>query len=263
MRAVKILFVVFVVFLMFACAGAAAIYVQLNAIVKKGVETMGPLVTHTTVRVKSAGISPFTGRGRLKGFVIGNPEGFSADTSLGLRDVQVNLDMASLTEPVVVIHEIIVDAPIVIYETGPRGSNLQALKDSIASFMPPSSVEKKVEIGLFVVKRAKVRANLAEAGEREKLGTLSLPTVVVADIGRGKGATSKEAVAAMFGGLIDSVERTVAEAKAKKSGGAPPEDAAKAESGTGGLIRGVAESVLNAVAPWLPIVKRAREMIGR
>ncbi len=261
MRAVKI---ILLVVLLVLSSGAAAIYIHLNSLVKKGIETIGPLVTHTQVRLKAASISPFTGRGRLKGFVIGNPEGFAADTSLGLRDVLVFLDMASLTESTIVLHEIIVDAPVVIYETGPQGSNLEQLRKSIASFIPPATVEKKVEIGVFLVKRARVRANLAAPGAPEKLVMLPLPTVVVVDIGRGNGATSKEAVSKMLGGLIDAVEKTVAEAKAKK--GTDPAALANTSAktdGEGGLLAGAAESVLNAVAPWLPIVKRVRAMIGR
>lgn len=252
-------------FLMLLAAGgaAAALYLHLNAIVKRGVEAFTPLVTRTTVRLKAASISPFTGRGALKGFVIGNAEGFPADTSFGLRNVQVFVELSTLADPKILIHEIIVDSPIIIHESGPLGDNLEQIRRNIETFVPPANVDLKLEIGLFLVKNAKVRATLALENGKESFVMLPVPTIVVTDIGRGAGATPKEAATQVLGAFVAGVQKTVNEAKAKKGKELAALQAAAKEkdSSKGGLVRGIVETGLNFVVPWLPLAKRLKGII--
>ena len=59
-----------------AAALVAAPFVAMAAAIKKGVEKVGPMVTKTPVKLDSVSLSFLSGSGKVKGMVIGNPEGF-------------------------------------------------------------------------------------------------------------------------------------------------------------------------------------------
>ena len=58
------------------------VYLFLNSIVRSGVETALPMVTGTPVKLNSVAISLLSGKGTLKGFIIGNPEGVVGKATL-------------------------------------------------------------------------------------------------------------------------------------------------------------------------------------
>src|SRR5436309_767213 len=67
------------------------VYLSLDSIVKKGVETVGPAITKVDVKLASASLSPFSGSGKLKGFVVGNPEGYKTASAIQLGEVSVSV----------------------------------------------------------------------------------------------------------------------------------------------------------------------------
>jgi len=76
--------------------GLLAAFFFLGAIVKKGVETVGPNLTKTTVKLNLATVSVFNGSGELKGFEIGNPEGFKSPTAIKMGSVGLALEPKSV-----------------------------------------------------------------------------------------------------------------------------------------------------------------------
>ncbi len=78
--------------LLLLIGGVAYLYLSLNTLVKKAVETVGPTITKTNVSLASANLSPFSGSGKLSGFVIGNPEGFEGPYALKLGSIAVSVD---------------------------------------------------------------------------------------------------------------------------------------------------------------------------
>ncbi len=55
--------------------------------IKTVVETLGPEMTQAQVTLSSAKISLLSGDGRLKGLVIGNPEGFDTENAFALGEI--------------------------------------------------------------------------------------------------------------------------------------------------------------------------------
>ena len=55
--------------------------------IKTVVETLGPEMTQAQVTLSSAKISLLSGDGRLKGLVIGNPEGFDTENAFSLGEI--------------------------------------------------------------------------------------------------------------------------------------------------------------------------------
>ena len=71
----------------------------------------------------SPGSTHSPGRGSVKRVDIGNPPGFTAPRAATLAEISVWVDPATVRAPVVVIHELIVDTPLITYERSDRGTN--------------------------------------------------------------------------------------------------------------------------------------------
>lgn len=207
-----------------AITAAVVLYVRLDSIVKSAIETVGPRMTLASVKVSSVHISPFSGTGRIHQLEIGNPRGFQSDTALKLKNVRVSLVPRSLASEKIVIRELIVDGPEITYEVIGSGSNLQKIQKNIESFVPASKTEgktapgkeKKLEIGLFVLKNAKVHVLYRVIGNQEL--DLSLPDIRLEGIGHGPGgATAKEAVSAVFQAITHDVVQSVANSGSLKN----------------------------------------------
>jgi hypothetical protein len=112
---------------------------SVDYIVKLTLEFYGPDVLGAPVKVQHVHIEPKTGQGLLKDLEIGNPKGFSATHALKLGEVRVSVDPATITEKLIVIHEIGIDAPLITYERGRDGSNLDAIQRNIEAYVRKSA----------------------------------------------------------------------------------------------------------------------------
>ena len=64
--------------------------------IKAGIETIGPKITKTSVNVGSVTLSPLTGKGQIKGLVIGNPHGFTSEAAIKVKDFTIKIVPSSL-----------------------------------------------------------------------------------------------------------------------------------------------------------------------
>lgn len=121
-------------------AGAAYwAYHSLDLIVRIAVEHYAPEVTGVPVKVGSVDISPSNGRGIVKDLEIGNAAGFTAPHAARVGRILVSLDPATITGPVVHIHEIAVESPVITYERADRGgTNLEAIRANIRRYIDAS-----------------------------------------------------------------------------------------------------------------------------
>jgi hypothetical protein len=191
-----------------ALVGAVLVfYLKLNIIIKTAVETLGPKITGTEVRLGSASVSPFSGSGSLKGLFIGNPKGFKSEGAFSMRKVAVGIDLKSLKGGPIVVREILVEGPEVTYEQTMSGNNIMTLKrnvESAAARLPQSSSKsppRKIIIEDFTFRDGKVK--LAIAGQAL---TVPLPPIHLKDIGKKQGGvTPDQAAGAMFSAVTSSV----------------------------------------------------------
>ena len=77
---------------------------KINPIVKSGIEKTGPVILKAPVTLKEVNISFFSGSGELKGFTVGNPEGYKTDYAFHVDRLKVDLDVKSVTSDK--IHEL-------------------------------------------------------------------------------------------------------------------------------------------------------------
>jgi hypothetical protein len=113
------------VLLMIALGVAAT---SLGRVVKTAVEAAGPRVLGAPVTVASVAISPLSGRGTLRGLVIGNPEGFKGPHAARVGSVEVVLKVSSLLSDTIVVERVDVRDPELLWEIGQGGSNIVRLQ---------------------------------------------------------------------------------------------------------------------------------------
>ncbi len=194
---------------------------SLDKIITHAVETFGTDITQVKVSLDKTEISPSTGKGALIGLTIGNPKGFHTAKAFELGEVSLAIDVDSITKPTVVINEIVIASPGVTYELGSSGSNIDAIKSNVDSYVnsfkkaggstPQKSSggdEKKLIIKKFVFRGGKVNVS-ATALKGETL-TVNLPDIQLNDIGKQKGGASPSEVAEkIFASLQKQIKKVV------------------------------------------------------
>src|SRR6185312_5677814 len=134
----KKLLVIVVVVLAVIAGVAYWAYNSLDLIVQIAVEHYAPEIAGVSVNVRSVDISARDGRGTVRGLEIGNPPGFAAPKAASVGELRVALDPATVREPIVHIRELTVDAPVITYERGDHGTNLQAIQANIRRYIDQS-----------------------------------------------------------------------------------------------------------------------------
>jgi hypothetical protein len=117
--------------------GISYLYLSLNSLVKKAVETVGPEITKTDVTLTSANLSPFSGNGSLNGFMVGNPKGYSAPYALKLGKIAISVDKESILKNPIVVNSIEIRDPQLTLVGTPGGTNLQQIMRNVKSYAAP------------------------------------------------------------------------------------------------------------------------------
>ena len=188
------------VLLILIVAGAGLyLWSSLDSLVAGAIEKYGSEVTQTPVRVSGVKIDITAGEGAISGLTVGNPNGFSAPSIFTLAEIKTSIDTATITQPVIVIKEINVNAPKVFYEIDKSGnSNLDALNKNIvtatgSSESSDSSEAPKVIINRLVISNGEVESRIAALGNKPL--SIGLPKIILTDIGKSSGGASPSEVA--------------------------------------------------------------------
>lgn len=191
----------------------------LGNIVKSGVERVGPAVTKVPVTLDSAVISILGGSGTLKGFVIGNPEGYKSPEAIKVGTAHVSIVPKSLLGDKVVIRSIKVEAPEITFEkTGITGSNLQKILDNLGGEKKPGDApskddgkggaQKKLQVDEFIITGAKVNVKIPFLDPYIQ----PLPELKLTNLGQGpEGITGSELGQRVLTLLIEATTKAVAE----------------------------------------------------
>jgi hypothetical protein len=137
---------------------------NLDNLLKDAIEKYGSAMTQAKVSVGAVKITPGDGRGMISNLTIGNPAGFKTEYLLKVEQIDVSIDIASITQNVIVIHNIAVIAPDVIYEKGDTMTNIDALQKNIGAYLgtPADKKEgKKLIVEQLTIRDAKAQASAA------------------------------------------------------------------------------------------------------
>jgi len=217
----KILIVAVVLIVIAAIVGAFF----LDSIVKKGVETVGPKITKVSIDLDEIHIGLLTGSAKVKGLVVGNPDGYKAPHAISVGLAEIGVNPFTVLSDKIVVHSIHVESPEITFEGGLSGNNLSAIMDNVDgtaqqggpvvtnSAGKPKSA-RKIEVDDFLITGAKVHVILTQLGGKEM--TLPLPQIHLTDLGKGgDGLTPTELTRAVFEAIISGTTKAVADAVTK------------------------------------------------
>jgi hypothetical protein len=255
--------------------GAYYLYSNLGSIIEAAIEKYGTAATQATVAVDKVTLSPTDGKGSIAGLNVANPPGFSKAQAFEMGTLQLAVDIGTLTQNPVVIRDITILTPKILYERGSSGGNLEAIRDNVRKYAgaeasgggtgsggsstpsgggsKPETPERKVIIDNLYVRDAQMTITapgMPALGDRKLNSTL--PTIHLRDIGKDKGGATPGEVAQRVLGAIAEEASKVAVAQLQRSlgdvGGAlrqqlePSAGGSGATGGTGGVgdrLRGV------------------------
>jgi len=183
-----------------ACAvmvlGAGLLWLSSNVdtLVKAAITDYGSKMTRSSVSVGAVKISASDGRGSISQLRIANPPGFKTPHAIQVAQVDLEIDIASLTQDIVVIRRLAVQAPDLIYEKGEKETNFDALANHIAGVIDPQVAKadktagKKMVIDLLTVQGATVQ--LSAPFMAGNTVSVALPDITLKNIGRARGGVT-------------------------------------------------------------------------
>jgi len=175
----------------------------LDGAVKRGVETVGPMLTKVPVKLDAVTLSLWSGSGKMKGLNIGNPEGYKTPQAILVGSASLSLKPASVFSDKVIINKIEVESPDVTFEmSGLRANNLSKIlanlsestggKDTNAAAAKSEPGEsKKLQVDDFVITGAKLHLSATLLGGQSY--TATIPDIHLSKLGQGpEGITTAE-----------------------------------------------------------------------
>ena len=232
----------------------------LDTIVKTGMETVGPKITQVSIKVDAVNLSLLTGSARVKGLVIGNPEGYKTPQAIGVGFATVGVNPFSVLSDKIVVRSVRIEAADITFEGGLGGNNLSKIMDNvnaIANSGGPASTNPTAKAGNepgrifevddFLITGAIVHVHLTGMSGKEM--TLSLPDIHLTNLGKGNGGiTATDLTRRVLGAITTATVMAVAsattdigkgaaDALGKEAAEAAKEGASKITTGIGGLFR--------------------------
>ncbi len=222
------------------------VFFNLNSIVKKGVETVGPQLTKVDVKLGSAKLSPFNGNGELSKLFVGNPENYKAPSAIEVGNVKVAVKLRSVLSNTIVVDEVNIQAPVITFEGGLGGNNLMTILKNLEGApddvkptpkgKPASEGGKKFFVKDVVINGGIIHINITGLGA--KALTVPLPPIHLTDIGsENNGVTAAQLCKEILKPLIASAVKAGAEAITGLGGKNATEKAGKAVEGLKGLFK--------------------------
>jgi len=231
---------------------AAAFLLCLGPIVKGAVKAFGPAFLGVPVNVESVSISAFSGKAEIRGFEIGNPEGFDTPYLLHADTLAVDLSVRELLGGSCHIRDLRVIGPRVWYHRKLTTSNVATLLeglDSKAAEEEKKERETKKPDGKKESKPVVIDHFLFDEGVvGVKVGAgveIPLAKVELNDIGKDGALMPAQLVRVVLGAVLDSVLHAVsaigdlAKDAIGTIGGAAMDSVDTAAGAVGAALRGV------------------------
>jgi len=221
MKKLLIKIAIAVVVLLVVVIFAAAMF--LGSLMKKGVETVGPTLTKTDVKLGSASLSLLSGSGSMKGFVLGNPQGYQGDFAVKVGRVDLGVKPGSVLSDKIHITLVRVESPEIAFDgnvLSPKNSNLGKIMDNLQAATGGTGGEskpaggnqgasKKLQVDDFLVTGGRIHVTSAfTAGQPV---TLALPDIHLTALGEGPdGITAAELTKKVLGDVLQGTLTEIA-----------------------------------------------------
>jgi len=196
--------------------GAYLAFNYLDVVVKIALEQWGPDVTGTRVEVEQVQINARNGRGAIRGLTIANPPGFAARHAARFGEIRLAIEPSTVTDAVIVVHEIAIEAPQITYERGGKATNLDAIQSSIEAYAKRAAggdgQAAPTQGGVtakrrFVIERLTIRGGrvlMTNTALKGQGVSFDLPEVQLRDVGKGKGGVTASEAAALVASTLQN-----------------------------------------------------------
>ena len=197
--------IIIVLVLLIVVAGAVIFGLsKIGPLVQTAVNTYGPKITKTDVRLGDVDVSLFSARAKLKDFYLGNPKGFKSPEAMKVGSILVDVDENSITGDTIIIDRIEVLSPQLTYEKIAKSDNFQSILKNIrrgaggggsksGSASQDGGATKKLIIRDFRLKDGKVNLAASLLGQNKSVSA-ELPEIHLTGIGEKKGGLKAEEV---------------------------------------------------------------------
>jgi hypothetical protein len=249
----KLFLGVVVVLVVLIVAAVIVMSFFLGAIVKTGMETVGPEITQVSIKVDAVNLSLLTGSASVKGLVVGNPKGYQTPQAISVGSAAVGVNPFSVLSDKIVVRSVRVEAPEITFEGNPfSGNNLSTIMKNVnavtkgggpgstnAAAMPAGQAGKKMEVDDFLITGAVVHVSLTGLGGKEM--TLPLPDIHLTNLGKDNaGITAADLTRRVLDTITTATIKAVANATTDigtGAGKAAGEGMNKITPGIGGLFK--------------------------
>lgn len=194
----------------------------LDVVVKWALEHYGPDVAGVSIKVREVQISPRNGRGSVRALEIGNPPGFGAGRAARFGEIRLQIDPATITQPVIRVVELTVEEAVVAYERGNGTTNLEAIQRNIEAYAKlagaaggtrESGGKARESKRRFIVERLTLRGAKVTMTNPALKGqgiTFDLPDITLRDVGkRQNGLTASELANVVASVLLQRIAQKV------------------------------------------------------
>ena len=206
---------------------------SIDGIVKGAIEKTGTKVLGTKVTVQSVELSLFSGSGTIKGLVVANPTGFKEPYLFKLGEVNVAVSIPSLLTDTIVVKNVSITQPNIMFETNANSSNIQAILQNVekttggkATHQAATKVHKKqasseatgptknIMIQHFALTKPVVKGNLGGLATVD----MQIPDVVLKAVGGEQGVSIQAATKQIINALTNALSHAKTQVKATKKG---------------------------------------------
>lgn len=192
-------------------------YAQFGNLVRKGLETGGPMVLGVPVSVESIHMSPLGGKADIATMVIGNPEGFKTPHAFKLSSFKLDLEPKTLFGDTIHIRDLTITGADIICE-GLMADNHRAIMENLKK--KPSSKDKKTTgskekkggrqkrfiIDSFSFSDANMSVNI----DGTEVTRIVFPTITLKEIGsKESGVTAAEALSQIYAAVMSETSKTI------------------------------------------------------
>ena len=213
-----------IVLLVLVIIGALVYYFfPLEMLVKKAVNKYGSEVTGTDVNLSGFNINLKDGEASVKEITIANPSNYKTKYAVQLGNVDVKVNLKSVTTDTIIIDKIVVNKPVISYEMmSLTQNNIADIINNVTKYSASSQSEsqiaedekkdedsKKVVIKSVVINNGEINGAMTAVPDVVS-ASIPLPTITLSNIGEETGgATIADSIALILNKLLSSVSTTV------------------------------------------------------
>ncbi len=238
-----------------AVLGAVGVFMyvlsSLDGLIQEAVQTYGSEMTKAKVTLEKVEIDLTSGQGSLRGLSVGNPAGFKTPSAFDLGAISISIDTSTVADDTVVIKEIVIDSPVITYEIGADGSNIDAIQRNVEAYMAKfggggaetadgGGEGPKMIIDDLYIRGGEVNVS-ASFLDGKTLGS-DLPDIHLEDIGREEeGASPAEIAEEIIAAITDGATGAVSSLGLEDMMSSAGEALEGVAEGAGELLEGVTE----------------------